>query len=384
MSLTAVIGANYGDEGKGLLVDHLSRENTLVVRYCGGAQAGHTVQTPEGRSHVFHHIGSGTFRGASTLLSRFFIINPILFVAEYDRLNIHPSSIYVDPRCLMTTPFDMLINRAVENARGDQRHGSCGVGIHETMVRSETLNGIYRLTAGELQSSRTYLKPIVDRIVDEYVPARLKMLNLTYAQLTDMSPNTIRNNFRSYLDAFNHRTRIAYDTELLKHASDIVFEGAQGLQLDEIFGTFPHVTHARTGIHNIDFLIREAGIIAPLDVVYVTRSYLTRHGAGPLSDEVSGHPYGWVGAETNVTNDFQGPLRYAPLDLTALQTIMRRDIDCVMRQLNPMLAVTCLDQMPSRVLQYQLLDNLASVVSVPVRYASYGPTRNDIRWPALV
>jgi len=75
-----VIGANYGDEGKGAAVDRLATEagaQCLVVRFNGGAQAGHTVETPDGRRHVFSHFGAGSFAGARTFLSRFFVSNPI-------------------------------------------------------------------------------------------------------------------------------------------------------------------------------------------------------------------------------------------------------------------------------------------------------------------
>src|SRR4051812_30640034 len=88
MRVSAVIGANYGDEGKGLVTDYLAEEGegAVVVRFNGGAQAGHTVVTPEGKRHVFHHFGSGTFRKARTHLSRFFISNPALFRPEFEAL----------------------------------------------------------------------------------------------------------------------------------------------------------------------------------------------------------------------------------------------------------------------------------------------------------
>lgn len=78
-SAIAVIGAGFGDEGKGLMTDYCCQrpKYTTVVRFNGGAQAGHTVVTPDGRRHVFSHFGSGTLRGAATFLSRFFICNPI-------------------------------------------------------------------------------------------------------------------------------------------------------------------------------------------------------------------------------------------------------------------------------------------------------------------
>ena len=86
MKISVVIGANYGDEGKGLATDYLASQGTksLVVRFNGGAQAGHTVVTPDGCRHVFHHFGSGVFAEADTFLSKFFIVNPILFRTEFE------------------------------------------------------------------------------------------------------------------------------------------------------------------------------------------------------------------------------------------------------------------------------------------------------------
>ncbi|HQA27479.1 MAG TPA: adenylosuccinate synthetase, partial [Candidatus Competibacteraceae bacterium] len=85
----AVIGAHFGDEGKGRVIDHYAAAagtDGLVVRFNGGAQAGHTVVAPDGRRHVFSHVGSGAFAGAAAFLSRFFVAHPILFLKEWDAL----------------------------------------------------------------------------------------------------------------------------------------------------------------------------------------------------------------------------------------------------------------------------------------------------------
>ena len=92
MVIKVVVGANFGDEGKGLMTDcfcHQSSvkgEKCLVVLHNGGAQRGHTVVTPEGGRHVFHHFGSGTFVGADTYLSEDFILNPMVFRQEWEEL----------------------------------------------------------------------------------------------------------------------------------------------------------------------------------------------------------------------------------------------------------------------------------------------------------
>ena len=108
-----VIGANFGDEGKGLMTDYFSQKsNSIVVCSNGGAQRGHTVTTPTAIRHVFHHFGSGTFNNASTYLSEDFILNPIIFKQEYDelvKLN-HNPNVYINQNCMITTPFDMIAN----------------------------------------------------------------------------------------------------------------------------------------------------------------------------------------------------------------------------------------------------------------------------------
>ena len=106
----AVIGAVYGDEGKGRLVDYLaSLTPTLVVRHNGGAQAGHTVVTPEGLRHVFHHFGSGTFVGSPTYLSRFFIVNPLIWSQEASVLPLIPR-VMVSPEAAESNRLRLLIS----------------------------------------------------------------------------------------------------------------------------------------------------------------------------------------------------------------------------------------------------------------------------------
>lgn len=133
-----VCGSNWGDEGKGLMTDYFSQKpNSIVVCSNGGAQRGHTVTTPDGIRHVFHHFGSGTFNHASTYLSEDFIVNPIIFKQEYDELMKlgYIPNVYINQNCMLTTPFDMMANQIIEENRGKNKHGSCGLGIFETIKR---------------------------------------------------------------------------------------------------------------------------------------------------------------------------------------------------------------------------------------------------------
>src|SRR6266436_7024782 len=141
MKAIAVLGAAWGDCGKGAAVDKLAsaNPNSLVVRFNGGSQAGHTVTLPDGRRHIFSHFGSGALAGVPGHLSGYFVVNPRIFVAEHAELTAFMGNLNltVDPKALVTTPLDVAINKALETKRGAGRHGSVGIGFGETIERSE-------------------------------------------------------------------------------------------------------------------------------------------------------------------------------------------------------------------------------------------------------
>lgn len=365
--IQAVIGAQYGDEGKGLMVDFLSDHLTLVVRYNGGAQAGHNVVMPDGRAHEFQHFGAGCFKAACTLLSRFFVVNPILFRQESSALAGTRQTVYADPRAVVTTPFDMMLNCAAETARGVSRHGSCGVGVNETMRRAETP---WALTVADLSGPR--LRDKLEEIAREYVPRRAASLGIPVPAECQLS---VLDRFEEDCQFFWQRVFVELDTSALRVAEHVVFEGAQGLRLDAEAPGFPHVTPSRTGLTNIDIMLRDAKIEEPPEVFYVTRAYTTRHGAGPLDGELSQHPYGWTGPEANVQNPHQGRFRYAQLDADALLGAILTDQVTVEIGSRPRLVVTCLDQCGGAVDP----EHIAQQVKLPLAFASHGPTRADVR-----
>ncbi|MBO0814637.1 MAG: adenylosuccinate synthetase, partial [Actinobacteria bacterium] len=143
MNHVIVVDLGYGDAGKGTVVDWLcsrdgSRPVHTVVRFNGGAQAAHTVVTRDGRCHAFAQVGSGTFtHGVRTHLSRFVLVDPLALAAEaahLARIGV-PGALdllTVDRDALLATPYHQAANRAREIARGQRRHGSCGMGIGET------------------------------------------------------------------------------------------------------------------------------------------------------------------------------------------------------------------------------------------------------------
>ena len=380
----AVIGAHYGDEGKGLVVDRLARDLTdpWVIRFNGGAQAGHTVTLPDGRRHVFSHFGAGTLAGAPTFLSRFFVANPFLFLREAEELRaagVAPR-VVLDPLSPLTTPYEVLVNRAVEEARGARRHGSCGVGFGETLEREE--NGL-SITASLLDDPDT-LRSRLDSLRANHVPRRLAALGVTIDAETrvDLADPSLIEEFIETTRHFRRHIELCGAEACADRP--VIFEGAQGLLLDQALGTFPHVTRSHTGLTNVVALAAELGI-DDIEVFYTMRSYVTRHGAGPLPHEVGAPPYARIVDPTNRPNPFQGTLRFALPDPAASVDVISADRSRVAGcgiDLTPSLAVTCLDQLDDAVLcvdglAYEpadFVDGIAESIGAQRTLVSHGPT----------
>jgi adenylosuccinate synthase len=394
----AVIGANFGDEGKGLATDALAADlmsrglDPVVVRSNGGAQAGHTVET-QGRRHVFHHVGSGAFTGARTHLSRFFVAHPTLLLREFDELRpLLPATpeISIDPGAQVTTPWDVLLNQAAEAARGDARHGSCGVGFGETLER--VARG-HPLMVADLAAP-----DLADRLVairDGWARSRLEALGVAdhpevTAHRDALWSDALLARFVSESRIFASLLTARSDAEL--GSETVLFEGAQGLMLDMDLGVMPHLTRSNTGLRNMISIAQSSGIgeIRPL---YMTRAYMTRHGAGPLRHETKTLPWAEVMDPTNRPNAWQGSLRLAPLDLDETARFIQRDLAFAQGsgvRVSPEIGVSCLDQMwgeAQMVVEGRLVrcspgrvpELAGERLGLMARLQSWGPTRGDVR-----
>jgi adenylosuccinate synthase len=339
MSVKIVIGAAFGDEGKGYTTDYLCRQNagsTLVVRHNGGAQAGHTVTTDDGRSHVFHSFGSGTFAGADTFLADTFIFNPDYFLeeaAELHGMGVRDLMVYAHEDVKVTTPFDMMLNWAVEEARGTSNHGSCGCGINETMQRSNRteLHPHLSITIADMADPQTLLRKLMV-VRDTWLPIRIKELQerlFVDADVSEYVQDISNDELGKYaMNAYNCYRALtvvnnATECSMVDKYDHVVIEGAQGLLLDQDNKQFfPHVTHSNTGLVNPLRLLARWDIKAA-SVYYATRCYLTRHGAGNLPHESETLSYP---DQTNQPNKFQGSLRFAPLNLQLLSEAITHDL----------------------------------------------------------
>lgn len=323
--IRAIIGKGFGDEGKGLATDRFCADfpGTLVIKHNGGAQAGHTVE-PEGKRFVFHQLSAGSFHTADTLWADSYY--PDLYkldeeITEFEAVSGICPKIYSSTGTNVTVIDDILINMLLELSRGDSRHGSCGMGINECDLRTGAGFGI---TVKDLMglSAEELAKRILD-IRNSYGSRRLSELGLCgrgnesgeMGELYDMlsSSDVVMNSADEMKRNAERYVTLCEDLPgLLKSREQVIFESGQGLLLDSENEEYaPHVTASRTGLYNPCRILAGCGLEMG-EAVYVTRSYVTRHGAGPLPYECAPAEFGITSPDiTNVHNPWQGSIRYA-------------------------------------------------------------------------
>lgn len=347
--LTVDLG--FGDAGKGSIVDFLTHEHTAhtVVRYNGGAQAGHRVVTPAGAEHVFAQFGSGTLAGAATHLSRFMLVEPLAMRAEADHLCALGVDAFayttVDARARVITPFQRATNRLRELARGAARHGSCGMGIGET-VADALVHGVRMLHVGDLRRPDVLApKLIFVRDLNRAKVAALRPALPDSEQVADEVSLLFDDDWLEWLmteyASFVAQVQIVEGDFLaarLRRPGAVIFEGAQGVLLDEAYGFHPHTTWSDTTLCNADRLLAEAGYAGAVQRIGITRAYATRHGAGPFVSEDAVLTYALPDA-ANGDGAWQQGFRVGWLDLVMLRYA------CEVVGALDFLAVTCLDRL---------------------------------------
>lgn len=348
MKSVAVIGLGFGDEGKGLVTNWLAQHNQFETntRFSGGYQVGHTVVTDEFR-HVFQNFGSATASGIATVWSKDYCIDPIKIKREYEQLKKFDLSpkIYIHEECAVITPYDVIssINEA---------------GIRETFKRE--LNGCH------FQAKHLTLPAVLE--------GKLRGLSNYYKIFESMI---------EIIDTFKEVVQFILDSEDILIVPQHVFndfdkipsiyEGSQGLLLDEKIGFYPNVTWEN--------------LLPPkdIDVFMVTRAYKTRHGSGFFNDKKITEHINIPSTETNIFDPYQGDFRYDILDLDLLQ-YSASHIPLAHRNL----VITCLDHIDEYVYIYKgipnmcnskqrFLEDIASVVGVNSAYYSESPYSEKIK-----
>jgi adenylosuccinate synthase len=318
------VGLGFGDEGKGATVDFLTRKHDaeLVVRYCGGSQAGHNVQLVDGRRHTFAQFGAGSLAPSRprTYLGPSVVIDPPALRREAGHLSelglkAPTELLTVHPRCLVTTYWLKMLNQLRELARGAAKHGSCGQGIGE--ARSYWLRyGADAVFAADLQTAdvlRDKLELQRQRLLLELQPlaAHVDVASLRGLDLWDVSAAAVAGELR---DAVGDGLTVAVQVPDCRTA---VFEGAQGVLLDEYRGFHPYTTWSTVTPHHAWELVEQmrAEEVALLGII---RAYSTRHGEGPLptfSSELTAR----LKDPGNPANRWQGSLRCGWLDMPLLR-----------------------------------------------------------------
>lgn len=295
-----VAGLGFGDEGKGSTVDFLVRQYgaQIVVRYNGGAQAGHRVVTDEGNEHVFSQFGSGTLvPGVGTFLSRFVAINPLSMLTEEEHLQTLGirdafQRTAIDGRALIITPFHRAINRLREIARGTLRNGSCGMGVGETF-KDEQVSSDEVVRAGDL-ANEAVLKAKLHiwqrrKLEDaQLLLSDLPMSEIVTAALAELQEEDAIAWYMDQYRLFSKHAQVVdseYLAKVLSSKYPVVFEGAQGALLDVQYGFWPYVTKSNSTFANAETLLRECNHVGQVQKIGVLRSYATRHGAGPFVTE---------------------------------------------------------------------------------------------------
>ncbi len=368
-----VIDLGFGDCGKGITVDYLasrSPDETVVVRFSGGHQVGHTVEV-EGRMHTFSNFGAGSFRGVPTYYSQHCVVFPSAMLAEYEVIaDLHPKLIY-HPLVKVCTAYDVAFNRALEQFN---QHGSCGVGFGACIERNEGPNKLFATgltNSFVLQQKLNAIRIYYLKRVKAY--RNQQLLEMYLKELEGYQEQRFINQCIDSLDLCEIRR---HDWIGTKH-KHIIFEGSQGILLDQDHGFFPHVTRSHTTCRNAMRILSDIdGSGGEIDFYYLSRCYQNRHGNGPMSKE------GDIGLvnnekEANKTNAYQGAFRVGELDAQLLQYALTCDqLYRAKSNSKDHLVLTCLDQRPDFDPLAWLSENQMSIGNL---IGSYSPDSKDFR-----
>ena len=299
MPVIAVIGAQWGDEGKGKVVDLLAEKAKVVIRCTGGDNAGHTVINPYGK-FALQLVPCGIFNpGASCIISNGVVVNPDVLIKEIDQLNergVDTSRLFISDRANLIMPYHTLLDGLEEDARGGKAIGTMRRGIGPAFADKVARLGI---RAGDLLDREVLL---------ERLGSMLEHKNTLLTKVYGVEPLSVDEVYSQYCQYGERLAPHIKDTtimveEALNREELIVLEGAQGTLLDPDFGTYPYVTSSPS-IAGGGCLGAGIGPTRISRVVGVYKAYITRVGAGPMPTELKdetgdlirerGHEYGTV------------------------------------------------------------------------------------------
>lgn len=320
MSNLCIVGLQWGDEGKGKLVDVLAEEFDVVVRFQGGGNAGHTVVV-DGEKYVVHLVPSGVFRkGAMCVIGNGVVVDPASVVAELDELagrGIDVSgNLLISDRAHMVFPYHKLLDTLDDNAEGKPRIGTTGRGIGPCYADKMSRQGI---RVGELRDRKRFA---------ETLRAAVAQKNRHLQALYGAEPLDFDEVLAEYLAYADKLVPMIADTvgflnDAMDQGKRILFEGAQAALLDIDYGTYPYATSSNTTTGGV---ATGAGVPPKQigEIVGVAKAYTTRVGEGPFPTELheaTGERLRERGGEFGATTG--RPRRCGWLDAVALRYTTR-------------------------------------------------------------
>ncbi len=281
MPVIAVIGAQWGDEGKGKVVDLLAQEASLVVRFSGGDNAGHTVVNPCGKFGL-HLVPSGIFSPRTVcIIGNGVVINPSVLIGEMDQLDrcgVATTRLFISDRANLIMPYHILLDGLEEESRGEKALGTTRKGIGPAFADKVARLGI---RAGDLLDKDMLLERL--RSVLDY---KNTILTKVYG-VSPLSLDEVYSQYCQYGERLGPHIRetVIMLEEALNRDELVLLEGAQGALLDPDFGTYPYTTSS-SPLAGGGCLGAGLGPTRINRVVGVFKSYCTRVGSGPMPTEL--------------------------------------------------------------------------------------------------
>jgi adenylosuccinate synthase len=281
----AIIGAQWGDEGKGKVVDLYARNADIVVRFQGGNNAGHTLVV-DGEKTVLHLVPAGALHLTKVcVIGNGVVVDPEVLLEEIHGLNergylLNSSSLRISEEAHLIMPYHKAIDQARERVRGEGKIGTTGRGIGPTYEDKVARSGIRFI---DLLEEETFREKLSHNIEEKniYLKAILREKTLNF--------NEIHQTYCSYRDKLRRyvtNTELFLDREI-KAGKKVLFEGAQGTLLDVDHGTYPYVTSSNTVIGGV---CTGAGVGPQKihQIIGISKAYTTRVGSGPFPTELTG------------------------------------------------------------------------------------------------
>lgn len=344
--LTVDLG--FGDSGKGSVVDYLCREHgaDLVVRYNGGHQCGHNVYTPDGKHHTFSQFGSGTLASVPTYIGANCIVEPLGLLEEEKHLKeLGIDRAYellsINKHALVCTPWHIGANRlqcSIVNT------GTCGLGIgvtREFWLRNTAIYYKDLLNPVELYSKLQQVRQtilnecnqLLNNVSLSVSPSEMDIvMEHTYPILRDMYKVDVN----ELVDIYRLVANRVLNVNTLLPFDCAIFEGAQGVLLDEYCGFHPYTTWSTTTTQHAHEEIKNSTKDCEVETLGLTRCYMTRHGYGPFPTEQEDINHYDLPYEVNGNDGYQGKFRVGNLDIPLLKYALKcQPVDG--------LVVTCLD-----------------------------------------